>query len=374
MNSVRRDMRTLHLYLIRQILATLVMTVLVFTFVLLLGNVLKEILSLLLGGQASLLVILKALGLLVPFVLVFSLPMGLLTATLLVFGRFSADQELTAARASGISLFSLVVPILLLSVGLSGFCAWVNLELAPQARTAYKVLLDSVVKRALQNPARLLQENQFVQTPGGYTIYVRKIDGENLRDVEIYQANEKEKATRWLKAPTGRFHYDPSSRKIKLTLFKAYGAQKEGDHIQPLPDQGEISLEMDPTVDPQKKIKPKLKEMTFTQLRAEIRDMEAQAVSSLPAQVQLHRMLSFSFACVGFTLIGIPLGIQAHRRETSIGMAIALALALVYYGFILLGQSFDTQPEMMPQLILWVPNFLFQIIGGILLWRANHGG
>ena len=94
-------MKTLHAYLLRQMVGTLVMTVGVFTFFIMLISVLKEVLGLLVSQQVSLGLVAKAILMLIPYALVFALPMGLLTAALLVFGRISADHEITAMRAGG---------------------------------------------------------------------------------------------------------------------------------------------------------------------------------------------------------------------------------------------------------------------------------
>jgi lipopolysaccharide export system permease protein len=362
------DMKTLHLYLTRQVLATLLMTVAVFTFVLLLGNVLKEVLNLLVNRQVTLLVVGQSVLLLIPFVLVYALPMGFLTAMLLVFGRFSADQELTAARASGLSLLSLVTPVLLLSVLMSCVCGVINTQVGPRCRTAYKQLLQRLGAEKLQGA---VPERTFIKDFTGWIVWFGRVDGTNLHDVLLYQLDKAgERVENTFRARRATIQIDQAARKISLNLFEVWQVVVlEGTRHAFYAGEATRTLDLPERIERE----PSLTDLTFTQLAQKRRELEKKDVSPLPVEVVMSSQAAFSLACIGFTLVGIPLGIRAHRRETSVGVAVALLLVMVYYSFIILGQSLQTKPEYAPHLIVWIPNFLFQVTGAWLLWRANRG-
>jgi len=330
-------------------------------------------------------------------VLAFSLPMGMLTAALLVFGRFSADQELTAARASGISLVSLVSPILLLSLAVSALCAWLNFDIAPASRMAYKALL---FRAGTKRPGGMLVGNQDMVF-GSYTLFAGNIhkDGTNLDNVQVWQRNDKSELIAWAQSRTGDIVPDLAHKKILLTLHDPYVATRQATGWEPsTPSGGDLTLPIEIAAQERQTLSVPISDMTFSQLRDKLVHLESDTAQPLPrklsaAQAQpiqrqlrqvtgavtmpvlvyLNREVSFSFACVGFTLIGIPLGIRAHRRETSVGVATALILVLIYYAFIVLGQAWENHPERAPHLIVWLPNFIFQAWGAVLLWRSNQG-
>jgi lipopolysaccharide export system permease protein len=317
--------------------------------------------------------------------------MGMLMGTLLVFGRFSADQELTAARASGISLLWLSWPVLAFSLLLCGVCAAVNLYIGPASRVAHKGLIAEV---AVKLVGVALPEGRFVklaspaaasgdatQEMPGCIVYVGRNDGSNLTEVLLYVLEGNTNVTTKLRAPRGYYSVN-ATNELEVHLFQAQALTRLGDRWSAPVFLGEWTsppFSLNPGGKGDQRIK--LSDMTFTQLREELAYLRSfqgpgrPATEDLqtPVLVQLNRQVAFSFACFGFTLVGIPLGIRVHRRETNIGMAVALGLVIVYYSFILLAGHFDTRPEMLPQLILWLPNFLFQIVGAVLLLRANKG-
>ena len=393
-------MKTLHLYLTRQVMISLLMTVGVFTFVLLLGNVMKEIIALLVSRQVTLGLVAKAIGLLIPYVMAYVLPFGMLTSVLLVFGRFSADQELTAVRASGVSLASLVTPILLLSLGLCVLCAFFNLWIAPQCRNAYKNLIFEFGARSFST---LITEDRFIDEIPGTILYIRKKNGDELEDIRIYTLKTNEISER-ISASSGKIIYDGQKQAIHFSLRDVL-IESRVDKSTKLDDSfTEKNINFDESFigppapeDPTEREewyrlqtgaidtnpidlaplfrgerKPKLSEMNLGQLIRERDEREAQGISNMPVRVQIHRQLAFSFACFAFTLIAVPLAIQAHRRETSIGIAISLVLVMVYYAFIIIADALETKEHLQPHMITWFPNFLFQAIGAGLLYRANR--
>lgn len=359
----------------------------VFTALLLLGNVLKEILPFLINGHVRPGLLAEAIVLLIPFVWVFALPMGLLTATLLVFGRFSADQELTAARASGISLISLIMPVLLLSLFCCVLSGWFSMDLGPRSRVKY-LGLKSELLADLANFQ--LPEGRFVDISTNYIFYTEKNNGGKLQNVVVISVDQNS----YVEAPYGNVQINPTNQQITLNLLQARMVMTPTNGQNNIFSFDKCSVPVNLNSVRNQKSKHGFSDMTFTELRDQLRQLQQlipQTVSTNHSQVALEqarklpeviaeqvrvviqRQLALAFAPFGFALLGIPLAIRVQRRETNIGLAVALALVILYYGFVMLAGQLSSRPESYPHFIVWVPNLIFQAVGAVLLWRANRG-
>jgi len=274
--------------------------------------------------------------------------------------------------------------------------AWINMDWGPRSRVAYKKL----VYRAQADLLRFqLPEQQFFRDIPGYIIYVGKNHHGDLQEVTIFILQSQTNIPT-IHAHSGRLDADMKNKQLTLDLLNAQMVRiNPNGGVTISSSKGWSSYTYQLPAEENHSYHPSISDMTFWQLRGELNDLnlklslppvlDKEEIEGAPAQLQaldkqredlmepirveMNRQIAFSFACFSFTLIGIPLGIRVHRRETNVGVAIALVLVLIYYAFVMLSESLSSRPEFAPHLIFWLPNFIFQAVGAVLLWRANKG-
>lgn len=369
-------MKILAKYITRQTLVTLFFTMSVFTFVLLLARILKQLSEMLVNRQVGLDIVGWFIVLLMPNVMSFSLPMAMLAAVLLVFGRFSADNEITAMRASGVGLGRVASPVILLAVILAGLCFYINASLAPQCRFYFRTLF---LRIATENPMALLEEGIPIRDFPGYEIFVGSKKANLIEEVRIMALDPKGNVTTRLYAEKGLVKSDPVTRKLTLDLFNVTGDLRDASDptnlrkIRPGTRAERYPIELDVgAAFRQARVTRGLSDLQFDELQTEIRRLRAAGIYPAAALMEAHQRVAAAVACVAFTLIGIPLGIKTSRRETSIGIALSLGLALLWYMMLVVASTLRNRPYLFPEAVLWTPNLIFEVLGVWLLWRVSR--
>ncbi len=371
-------MNLLHRHILWNVLATCAAAVGLFAFVLMVGNALKDLLSFALAGQLAPAAVIKLLLLLPPYVLAYALPMGILTGVLLVLGRMSSQQEITAMRAAGLSLFYVARPILILGVLGTALSLALNFYYMPQARTAYKVTLAEALR---ENPLSFIVPKTFIRNFPNVVLYVGEKDGLNLRDFWIWQLDEEKRVEIFARAESGRFDYDEEANRLVLTLKNVSVENRDADDLENfsepmttgVSEEVPIELEMD-RIYGRTTRRTKLSELTFDQLAAEYRRLSGPDLrpEQMKVSIALHEKASSAFAVFAFALLAIPLGIKVSRAETSANLGIALGLVMAYYFLTVVAGWLENVPEMRPDLLLWVPTVLFLLMGGMLFRRTDR--
>ena len=376
----------LHRHVLREVLFSTGLALGLFVFVLLLGNALRDIAELVAAGKLSAIVFLKLMGLLIPYVTAYALPLGVLTGTLMAIGRLSSQQEITAMKASGLSLYQIAAPVFLISfIGMVSAVV-VNLHYAPQSRVAYKQLMGNAVS---ENPVGFIEERRFIDEFPGYVIYLGGQDGSLMKDFWIWELDDAQRVKLFLRAKEGEVNYDEVNRVLVLTLRDGTAEQRNGADPEALVNEptqslffGEfpIELPLGALFGEGSKRRIRIKEMTFTQLmelRADELAIEAQTGEGMTEKrmkVQMHMQKNFAMAFSVFSLaiFGVPLAIQVGRKESYANLAIALVIAMSYYFLIIAVSWLEGAPHLRPDLLIWLPNIIFQGVGFCLIQRANQ--
>lgn len=371
-------MRVLNRYLMHDYFVTFGMTLLVVTFVMSLGAVVKAI-DLGARGVSGLL-LLKFFSYNIPYMLTFTLPMSTLTATLLLFGRLSFDGELTAMRASGMSLWQIMAPVMLVAVLLSALCIYITAELAPRARHATRTAL---VQLGVEDPIDLLESGRFVRDFPGLMIHVGDRSGNRVTDVIVYELAADGSTKNNVRAKYGTLRTDKEAKVMFIDLYEVRIDQREGTRGDGTAKTQYINASHYPVrlnfAEMQKRtVRRKVSDMVFGDLIAAIRDVRGTFPELKPEDVGRQRMnlvveankrLALSISCFAFALLAVPLGMRSRRKESSVGIGISLLLVFFFYLFIVVANSLVGHPELRPDLIVWIPVIGSQVAGFILVRR-----
>lgn len=381
-------MNLLDRHLFVSVLATCAAAVGLFAFVVALPSIMRELLGPLLAGQLTPAGFGRLVWLTFLYAIAYALPMGILTGVLLTLGRLSADSEITAMRAAGISIFRLARPIFLLAAGCAAAALYINLEASPRARAQAKRELAEAVRA---NPLNFIVPKTFIRDFKGCVIYVGEKEGDELRDIWLWELDNQRRVRRVVRAESGRLAYDEATNSLIPTLRRAKSEERDPDNPEdfskspkaPSVDRAEewrISLE---GYLGQSSLRLKQEWMPYDELRAEQAKLAAQPLPApdkrrdrerelMKTELIVQERFNFSLAVFSFAVVGIPLGIRASRRETSANLGLALALVLSYYLLTVVVKALDRRPELRPDLLIWLPNLAFMALGVWLFSRIDR--
>ncbi len=372
--------KILFFYISKKLAVSFLLTLVVFTFVLFMGNIVR-IVDLIVQNIDPML-ILKYFLYIIPYLLAYSIPMSLVTAVILIYSKLSVENEVTAMRASGIGMWRIFTPGIILGLILSYFCVKLNDEVYAYFHYAQRQLKQDF---KVTDPQAFLIPGHDTNEFQGYKINIKRKELDIFYDVTINEFLEDGRK-RFIRADRGQLITDEATQDISFKLID--GIIEEPDAADPQKffqgNFGVYTIKFAPAAKDGKLLEKKRRDMTIRELSAEIKGQREHLAQVGPTEAEqirreitislttIHERLSYSFACLAFVMIGMPLGVRSHRSEKTIGAAISLGLVAAHYIFVLFAKALNDQPEYYPYLLIWLPNVILIALGIFFTFRIQR--
>ena len=392
-------MKTIERYVFGAFLTSFFLAFLVLSFVLTVGLMVQIVGYMLQGIPVDLVARFAFVSF--PETMQWTIPIALLVSSILVFSRMSADSEVAAMRACGVNLLTVTRWPLLFAVVCTALGVFVNNEIVPRG---HQVRRDLTRRISVGAGLELLAPGRVIDDFPKVKIYFEEKEGNWLKDLIVLDFSNPKvdrmvTAAKALVTSEGRdvvldLHgmtvdpldeRNPGMARAARFQYRVKDALKDRTYKRKVKDFRFLEM-MDkireaksdvknPEVAAARKAKERL-EKADGRDRTEKKDSVAKELKLgkkvfkrqlSELRTEFQKRMVFAFASICFVLVGIPLGIRAQRRESSIGMAIALVVALGYYLVVILMTSMDKSYAVRPDLLIWLPVVLCAALAGYLI-------
>jgi len=320
-----------------------------------------------------------------PRVLVMSLPMAILLGILVGLGRMSADSEIIALRACGVSYRAILAPVLTLGVLVWIFGSYLIIDMEPRANYSRRKIYNELLYSA--DIRREIKPRVFFEEIPGMLLYADQVHqgGDFLEKVFIHQISDDGKELVTV-ARRAQIEYD---RRDGVAHFYLEGgtthttnpAEPESYQVSNF-EREMILKEPDQTFRmrsgllarpaPKNFREQSLRELSQAATNAEViehRETRNRVVGTILGI--MHERFALPFASLVFAILGLPLGIMNRRGGKASGFSLSIAIAIVYWILLSTGQNLVSQGRLSPYVGMWTGNVLLGVLG-IVLFRLRE--
>ncbi|HKJ68568.1 MAG TPA: LptF/LptG family permease [bacterium] len=304
----------------------------------------------------------------VPFFISTALPMSMLIATVFSIGTLAKNNELTAMKSTGVSLYRIAAPVLLLATLISVGSFFFDDQIKSQTDRKLENYKEQYIqKRPPQS--RLQRSNIFLQDSENRILFIEQFNGRSLRGQHV--TIQYLQSDRLLKRIDGtRILWDEEQ---KTWLVENYVVR-----TFPTPDtekvtqRGNSTLQVDLNITPEDILKESLNpaQMNFQELSEFIDKLKMLGIAPRKWIVNLHFKIAFAFTNFVVVLFGFPLVANQRHGGIAFGAGLSIFIIFTYYAFIKVGQVMGFNGILPPFFSVWMGNLVFIGAGVLLLTRT----
>jgi LPS export ABC transporter permease LptG/LPS export ABC transporter permease LptF len=357
-------------YILKEVISHGLIGASVFTFVIFMREV-TRILELVVRNSAPFPSVAELFFLTLPVALKVTIPMGVLVGILLGLSRMAADSEVTAMRASGVSVRSF-----LKIISVFGIAAWIfalvnTVLIEPRSAAALARLQNKLASSLISFE---VQPRVFYEGFKNHVLYVEDVSGsageavwKNVFDADITLPGAP-KITIAKEAVVS----SSGPEAIRLHLIKGEthdtNARTPDQYTITTFEETDIAISRPPVVKPAQETVPVAQLSTVELFRQKYNPDKDLARWYW---IEFNRRLALPTACLVLVLIGIPLGLSAKKGGKGAGFVLTIVLVFIYYFLSIIGVSLARGGKLSPVLGVWMANLVFALIGLLLLWRTD---